>query len=127
MDSTVLIAHLRGDEDIAAELLMLLRAGHSLAVSCVNIVEIERGLHPAQRKPAEVLLERLEFFTTTPEAAARAGRYQADWSRRGRTIHLADALIAGTARAHGAVIMTDNVEDFPMRDVRVRRPERAVR
>lgn len=31
----------------------------------------------------------------------------------------ADALVAGTARAHGAILITDNVRDFPLRDVRV--------
>ena len=33
-----------------------------------------------------------------------------------------DALIAGTARVHGAVILTDNRRDFPMKDVRVEAP-----
>jgi len=36
---------------------------------------------------------------------------------------LADALIAGTARAHGAVLVTANTRDFSMPDVDVKRPE----
>jgi hypothetical protein len=60
-----------------------------------------------------------DWRSSTREAATRAGRYQADRARRGRTIHTPDALIAGTARAHGAVLVTDNLDDFPMRDVRV--------
>jgi hypothetical protein len=48
-----------------------------------------------------------------------SSRYQAQWARRGRTIHTPDALIAGTARAHGAVLVTDNIDDFRMRDIRV--------
>jgi predicted nucleic acid-binding protein len=59
---------------------------------------------------------------TTREASIRAGRYQADLQRRGITIHTPDALIAGTARVHGATIFTDNVGDFPMRDVRIESP-----
>jgi hypothetical protein len=88
----------------------------------VNVAEIERGIQPKERKAAGDLLDRLEFLSTTKEAALRAGRYQREWKRRGRTIHLADALIAGTARAHGALLLTDNADDFPMRDMRVRRP-----
>jgi predicted nucleic acid-binding protein len=68
------------------------------------------------------LLNRLRFLETTREAAQRAGRYQAEFEKRGRTIHTADALVAGTARAHGAVLLTDNVRDFPMRDIRVEAP-----
>lgn len=122
LDTTVLIAQLRGDQDVADLLLSLIRRGDSLCVSCVNVAEVERGLQSKERRAAEVLLDRLEFLSTTKEAAARAGRYQADWARKGKTLHLADALVAGTARAHGAAVLTDNVADFPMKDVPVVRP-----
>ena len=39
------------------------------------------------------------------------------------TIQTPDALVAGTARAHGAVLVTHNTSDFPMRDVRVQHPD----
>lgn len=68
------------------------------------------------------LLARLNFLETTREAANRAGRYQADFAGRGITIHTADALVAGTARAHGSILITDNIDDFPMPDVRVQAP-----
>ncbi len=97
----------------------LVRDGHTIGTTCVNLAETERGLRPKERRAADALFERLAFFVTTREAAIRAGRYQADQARRGRTIHTSDALVAGTARAHGAVILTHNVKDFPMRDVRV--------
>jgi predicted nucleic acid-binding protein len=38
------------------------------------------------------------------------------------TIQTADALVAGTARAHGAILLTDNVRDFPMIDIKVAAP-----
>ena len=107
---------------MADALLSLLQRGHSLCTSCVNVAEIERGVRQAERRSAEALLDRMEYLLTTKEAAERAGRYQADWARKGKTLHLADALVAGTARAHGAVLVTDNVSDFPMRDLRVTRP-----
>lgn len=122
LDTTVLIGQLRGDPTVAEMILSLHRDGHSLCTSCVNVAEIERGVQPKERKAAETLLDRLEYLATTKEAATRAGRYQREWQRRGRTIHLADALVAGTARVHGAVLVTDNVNDFPMKDIRVRRP-----
>jgi len=57
-------------------------------------------------------MERLEYLDTTREAAQRAGRYQSELQRKGRTMHTADAIVAGTARAHGAVLVTDNLGDF---------------
>lgn len=67
-------------------------------------------------------MERLRFLETGREAAVRAGRYQAAFQKRGQTIHTADALVAGTARAHGAILLTDNVRDFPMTDIKVEAP-----
>lgn len=122
LDTTVLIAHLRGDEAVTGLLLDLLGDRHSLGTSCVNVAEVERGIRPKERKAAEMLLLRLRFLETTREAATRASRYQAEFQRRGMTIHTADALVAGTARAHGAILLTDNVRDFPMRDITVEAP-----
>jgi predicted nucleic acid-binding protein len=119
LDTTVLIAHLRGDEAVTRFLLDLLSGRHSLGTSCVNIAEVERGIRPRERRATAALLSRLRFLDTTREAAARAGRYQAEFEKRGVTIHTADALIAGTARAHGAILLTDNAQDFPMRDNKV--------
>jgi predicted nucleic acid-binding protein len=122
VDTTVLIAHMRGDEAVTSLLLDLLADRHLLGTNCVNVAEVERGIRPKDRKAAGALLTRLRFLETTREAATRAGRYQADFGRRGVTIHTADALVAGTARAHGAILLTDNVRDFPMRDIKVEAP-----
>lgn len=125
LDSTVLIAHLRDPEAVQGYLLTLIQQGHSLGTTCVNVAELERGLRPNERPSAAALIDRLSFLPTTREAAVRAGRYQAEHAKRGRTIQTADALIAGTARTHGAILLTHNVADFPMRDVRVEGPPRA--
>lgn len=90
-----------------------------MGTCCVNVAEVERGIRPRERKAVSTLLERLAYLDTSREASVRAGRYQSTFAKHGVTIHTPDALIAGTARAHGAVLVTDNVDDFPMRDVRV--------
>ena len=97
--------------------------GDVLGTTCVNLAEVEAGLRPRERRAAGALLDRLRPLPTDREAARRAGRYQADWARRGRTIQTPDALVAGTARAYGAVLITHNTGDFPMRDLRVRHPD----
>lgn len=122
LDTTVLVAHLRGHEAVTRLLRGLIADQHSLGTSCVNVAEVERGVRPKERRMTATLLARLRFLETTREAAKRAGRYQADFEKRGVTIHTADALVAGTARAHGAILLTDNVRDFPMRDIRVEAP-----
>jgi predicted nucleic acid-binding protein len=104
-------------------MLRLVADGHVLGTSSINIAEIEAGLRSAERRRAAALLDRLRFLPTDREAAHRAGRYQADWARKGQSIRTPDALVAGTARAHGAVFVTHNTDDFPMRDLRVEHPD----
>ena len=123
LDSTVLIGYLRDTPPIASDLRRRLDHGHPLATTCVTIAAIERGVRPAERRRAAAFLDALRFLATDREAARRAGRYQADFASKGQTIHTPDALIAGTARAHGAVLLTHNVDDFPMNDLRVELPE----
>jgi predicted nucleic acid-binding protein len=108
---------------MADMMLRLIDDGHVLGPSCVNLAEVEAGLRQRERRRVGALLDRLRFLATDREAAHRAGRYQAEWARRGRTIQTPDALVAGTARANGAVLITHNVDDFPMRDVRVQHPD----
>jgi hypothetical protein len=123
LDTTVLVAHQRGDELVIGMLARLLAGGHGLATSCVNVAEYERGLRSRPRRRSDRMPDRLTYLDTTREAARRAGRYQREFASRGTTLHTADALVAGTARAHGAVLVTDNVADFPMPDVLVQTPE----
>ena len=104
-------------------MLRLVADGHVLGTSCVNLAEIEAGLRQHERRRAGALLDRLRFLPTAREAAYRAGRYQAEWARKGRTIQTPDALVAGTARANGAVLVTHNVDDFPMSDLHVEHPD----
>jgi predicted nucleic acid-binding protein len=122
LDTTVLIDHLRGVSAVSERLLGLLAGGHSLGTCCVNVAELERGVRARERAAARHLVERLRYLDTTREAAGRAGRYQAEFQSRGQTLQTADALIAGTARAHGAILLTANTRDFPMRDVGVEAP-----
>lgn len=56
--------------------------GDTLATGCINLAEVETGLRQRERRKAEAVLSRLRFLVTTPEAAYRAGRYQAEWARK---------------------------------------------
>ncbi len=54
--------------------------------------------------------------------AAQAALLRAQSRRLGRVLHLADALIAGTANAHGLAVATRNAGDFDYLDVAVINP-----
>ena len=54
--------------------------------------------------------------------AVLAAEMRARTARAGRAVHVADALIAGTARAHDLAVATRNVRDFEGLDVETVNP-----
>ncbi len=55
-------------------------------------------------------------------AAEWAAQFRAQSQRSGRTLELGDALMAGTAKAHGLCVATRNIPDFHHLDVDVTNP-----
>jgi predicted nucleic acid-binding protein len=53
--------------------------------------------------------------------ARHTGIYRYEYARRGQTILTAAALIAATAAAVGATLVTDNVKHFPMAEIKIMR------
>ena len=119
LDTTVLINHMRGREAAVQLLTRLAREGHELGVCAINVAELYGSLRVEERVHADRLVESLDCYTTTLKAAAEAGRYRYDHARRGRTLTVADTLVAATAVAEGAVLVTANARDFPMQDVQL--------
>ena len=51
--------------------------------------------------------------------ARLAGLLKRDLARKGTTVTVADATIAAVALVHELTLMTDNVKDFPMNELRL--------
>lgn len=103
-----------------------------LWLSVVVIHELEYGVHlmpPGRRRDARLatLLAMTARFNRRvlpigPAEAGHASRLRARARRAGRTVHLGDALIAGTATAHDLVLATRNVDDFAPFDIELLNP-----
>ncbi len=117
LDTTVLIDALRlrhGRRQLLAE---LVRAGHTLATSSLNVAEVYAGMRPGEEARTETFLSALECYDITGHIGRVAGGLKSEWSRRGRTLTLADTIIAAIALEHNCTLMTDNVKDFPMSEL----------
>ena len=63
------------------------------------------------------MTDGLEYYLVSREAAKEAGRYRYEFARRGITLSTTDTLMAATAIAEGAILITANTRDFPMEEI----------
>jgi predicted nucleic acid-binding protein len=108
-DSTILIAHLRGDERATA----LLENGEPFA-SVVSRVEIEGGMRSGERSAVARLFDALTLLPVTDSVARSAGAMLRTFRRSHPGIDIADYLIAATADVGGLGLVTLNINHFPM-------------
>ena len=111
-DSTILIAHLRGDRRATDLLLHTPRAER--LVSVLSRVEIEGGMRSAERQQVAALFSYLRMRPVTDVIARRAGGYLRRYRRSHQGIDLVDYVIAATAEQFQADLLTLNVKHFPM-------------
>jgi predicted nucleic acid-binding protein len=116
LDTTALVDATRSRPTTRLEELLMTR--NVLATSAVNIAELYAGLRPGEAERAGHFLARLECYPVTAAVGRRAGTLKYTWARQGKTLSLADVLVAATAIEHGLTLMTDNRKDFPMAEIR---------
>ncbi|MBI2912277.1 MAG: PIN domain-containing protein [Chloroflexi bacterium] len=119
LDSDAVIDYLKSVPASVALLQDLDARGEFLCLCSVVVAEVWSGLRPDLREATGRRLRLLEFLATGPEEAAQAGQWRYDYARQGVTLATTDALIAATAHAHGATVVTGNVRHYPMDEVRV--------
>ena len=119
LDTTFVIDHLRGDPVAAARLASIVENGDEPFVCDVVACEAWAGAHDDRDRDLFGLLQGVEFVQAGPDQARRAGRWRADARGRGWTLSAPDALIAATADAVDATVLTRNVRDFALTAVRV--------
>lgn len=111
-DTSVLIAHLRGDAR-ATELLAGVPNEERLA-SVLARVEIEGGMRSGERSPVASLFSVIRLLPVTDAIARRAAEHLRRYRRSHSGIDLVDYVVAATAELHDAGLATLNVRHFPM-------------
>lgn len=117
LDTSVLIDALRARRERRAWLATLVRNGHSLETSALNVAEVYAGMRPEEEKQTEEFLSALRCHPLTCGTAKDAGRLRSQWLRKGRTLTVADAIVAAVAIEQSCKLATDNRKDFPMPEV----------
>jgi predicted nucleic acid-binding protein len=117
LDTSIIIDALNGKRGRRELLLGLVKQGHLLACCPINVTEIYAGMRPKEEAATEEFLRSLEYYHLTWPVARMAGLLKRDLARKGTTVTVADATIAAVALVHELTLMTDNVKDFPMKEL----------
>jgi predicted nucleic acid-binding protein len=117
LDTSVLIDTLRLRHRRRELLAELVQSGHMLATTALNVAEIYAGMRPDEARRTEALLSALDCYDLTGSSGRRAGALKQQWAAKGRTLALADMIVAAIALENGCTLMTDNRKDFPMEEL----------
>lgn len=119
VDSAFVIDFLNGVPAAAVRWREVFEAGDQPVVNEIVVCEVSTGLKPWELRDFDAFLEPVEFVQPGPDAALLAGRWRAEARATGRTLGLADALIAAAAVADNAAVLTRNTRDFALTPVRL--------
>ena len=113
----------------ASKVIAFLTQQHDLWLSVIVVHELQFGVQnmpSGQRRDRVSAVYRTFIDQHTSRVlpvermvAERAAQLRAQAQRAGHTLHLADALIAGTAIVHNLILATRNVRDFAALDLDV--------
>jgi predicted nucleic acid-binding protein len=118
IDTTLLIDHANGRPGALALVRELFSDPNDLLVCDAIVAEALSGGDDAAIDGISALVDALEYVSTHPDAARWAGASRRRL-RRTSPRHLGDAIIAGVAWFHDAVVVTRNPHDFEVQGVRV--------
>jgi predicted nucleic acid-binding protein len=122
LDSSVVIAAERRG-DTVTQLLRLIAAvtgDQEAALSSIGLTELVHGIYRARTTEVRArresfiheLLQDIEVYPYTREAAFLAGKLDGEQQSQGITIPFADLLIGATALAHSYSVLTVNLRHF---------------
>jgi predicted nucleic acid-binding protein len=118
-DSSFVIDYLNGEPAALARWRMAFEEGDEPIINEIVVCEVSTGLKPWEVRDFAAFLEPVEFIQPGSSTALLAGRWRAEARAAGRTLGLADALIAVAAFSDNAAVLTRNTRDFALTPVRL--------
>ncbi len=130
LDTNVVSEIFKAAADV--QVLAFLAEQEELWLSVINLHELEYGLNllPSGRRREDLRSALSAYVETYADFVLPVARAEAEEAallrvqarRAGHVLHLADALVAGTAIVHDLILATRNTKDFAALDVNVVNP-----
>ena len=115
LDTNVLIYYLKGDPVIVSRIAET--DPSDIVVPTIVVYELEYGtlnsrLRASRRRALDSVLKNVKHVPFDTRAALSAAQIRLELEKRGSMIGPLDILIAGTALSLGAMLVTNNTDEF---------------
>ena len=114
LDTTFAIDYLRGTTEAVHRFERFFSEGDEPYVNEVVMCELAVGFDDASAPAFLAFTRAVSFVQPSPQFAVLAGAWRRGARSRGRTLDLADALIAAAAEGLDARLVTRNARDFAL-------------
>ena len=119
VDTDILIEVLRErDASILTKWKQLLEGDAVLLYSPVTLAEVLQGVRHGEQASVDAAFAAMVCVSIDAEIGRIAGNYLRKF-RASHSLEVSDALIAGTAAAHGLTLWTRNRKHYPMSDLKL--------
>ncbi len=119
LDTSFAIDYLRARPNAVARMERLVSAGDEPYINDIVLCELATGARPTELAALDAFVNGIEFVQPGADVARQAGAWRRAARARGETLSVPDALIAATAEALGAIVLTRNERDFALTPVAV--------
>jgi predicted nucleic acid-binding protein len=90
-------------------------------ISVISVAEFLAKAKPKEESKFEDLLKLFIIVDVNEEVAHQSALYRKKYLKKSRT-KLLDYFIAAQAKVNNLILVTNNTEDFPMKDIKVIKP-----
>lgn len=116
VDTNILIYAFHGERPYAEKIREWIKK-KQLLLSAIVAAEFLAGAESEEAEQFEAVLDRFGAAPVDLAVARLAANYKKGLTQRKPGLKLPDALLAATAKIYGAVLVTENPKDFPMKDI----------
>ncbi len=123
LDTNVILEAFWGKKRVADKVGEWIESG-KIVISVVCMAEILSKSSKKEEEMLRMLIKKFGVLEINQEIAELAGKYRFEFLRKKKRVYLLDCFIAATAKLHGLTLVTRNVKDYPMKDIKVLNPSK---
>ena len=121
LDTNVILEAFWGKQPTAKLVKNWIKQG-KIAISAISVGEILSKASKEEKEKLNLLVRRFGVLPVDEVVAGIAGEYRRQFSRKKKKVYLLDCFIAATAKLYNLTLVTRNIKDYQMNDVKIVNP-----